>query len=280
MCPNYAIAGERRCQDSQGAGYHEGGMPNSPLPTPLQELGARRFSFYPAIRHVEHNEWQFRRATWSEIVVVNTQSGDEALIPRACVGEVSIIDDPVVIVGLRRELEWRDGAVYPHRRPVIEFPPAMPLDVPLVVNDTGAPVPRPERLAPVVNIRLEPRPARRKTTKIAGIAMLGAIACLIVADVAHEVQTRQRARVTAVDDYSSIVARLGMPATDRTVSSFRLLAYPKRHVTLVLTGRTRYVGTLDASGRVIDSVTLPDGSGSAALLAEASREVLRSLPSF
>jgi hypothetical protein len=256
----------------QGTGYHEGGMPNSPLPTPLQELGARRFSFYPAIRNVEHNEWQFRRTTWSEIVVVNTRSGDEAFIPRACVGEVSIIDHPVVIVGLRRELEWREGAVYPHRRPVIEFP------VPIAVNDTGAPAPHPERLAAVVNIRLEPRPAKRKTTKFAVAAMLGAIGCLIVADLAREVQTRQRARITAVDDYVSIVARLGIPDTDRTVSAFRLLAYPKRHVTLVLAGRTRYIGTLDDSGRALDSITLPDGSSSAALLREASREVLRSLP--
>lgn len=239
-------------------------MPNSPLPTPLQDLGARRFSFYPPIRNVEHNEWQYRRATWSEIVVVNTRSGDEALIPRACVGEVSIIDDPVVIVGLRRELEWREGAVYPHRRPVIE--------IPLAVNDNRAPAPHPERPAPVVNIRLEPRPATRKSTKIAVATMLGAVGCLIAADLALQVQTRQRVRITATDDYASIVAKLGTPSTDRTVSSYRLLSYPGRHVTLVLTGQSRYVGTLDSSGHVVDAVTLPDGSSSARLL--------RSLPSF
>jgi hypothetical protein len=233
-------------------------MPNSPLPTPLQELGARRFSFYPPIRNLDHNEWQYRRATWNEVVVVNTRTGEEALIPRTCLGEVSIIDDPVVIVGLRRELEWREGAVYPHRRPVIEFP--------LAVNDTSVRVPHPERLAPVVNIRLEVRPAARKSRKIAVAVMLGSVGCLIVADLAREVQVRQRVRITASDDYSSIVARLGAPASDRTVAEYRLLSYPKRRLIVVLTGQSRYIGAVDFSRRVVDTVTLPDGTNSGNLL--------------
>jgi len=244
-------------------------MPNSPLPTPLQDLGSRRFSFYPPILNLEQNEWQYRRATWSEVVVVNTQSGEEAIIPRAFLGEVSIIDHPVIIVGLRRELEWREGAVYPHRRPVVEFP--------LAVNgneSSGSDIPRPAHRGPaaVVNIRLEQRPAIRKSTKVAVATMLGAIGCLIAADLAREVQVRQRVRVTAQDDYTSIVGKLGQPAADRTVSNYRFLAYPKRNLTLVLTGQRRYLGALDTSGHVVDSITLPDGTNSA--------ELLRSLPPF
>jgi hypothetical protein len=239
-------------------------MTNPPLPTPLLELGGRRFSFYPPIRNLDHNEWQFRRATWNEVVVVNTQTGEEALIPRACVGEVSIIDHPVVIVGLRRELEWREGAVYPHRRTVIEFP--------LAVNDNIARAPYPGRLAPVVNIRLEARPASRKSRKIAVAVMLGSVGCLIGADLVREVQVHQRVSIAAGDDYSSIAARLGTPASDRTVAGYRLLSYPKRSLTVVLAGQSRYIGTLDFGRRVVDTVTLPDGTNSANLL--------RSLPPF
>ena len=247
-------------------------MPNSPLPTPLQDLGARRFSFYPAIRNLEHNEWQFRRATWSEIVVVNTRSGDEAFIPRACIGEVSIIDHPVVIVGLHRELEWRDGAVYPHRRPVIEFPIAVN---DRAVNDSRpSPAPHPDRLAPVVNIRLEPRPAKRKSTRIAGAVMLGAIGCLVVADLARQIQSRQRVRVTSNDNYASIVAKLGLPAADRAVAPYRVLSYPRRHLSIVLSetapGRGHYLGTVDSTGHVLDSMP--------AQMQDQLRQVLRSLP--
>src|SRR5437588_824975 len=40
-----------------------------PIPPPLEHLGARPFSLYPAILNIEHNEWLFRKATWSEILV-------------------------------------------------------------------------------------------------------------------------------------------------------------------------------------------------------------------
>ena len=255
-------------------GIMKEGMRNSPLPNPLLELGARRFSFYPPIRNLEHNEWQFRRATWTEIVVVNTKSGEEAIIPRASIGEISIIDDPVVIVGLRQELEWREGAVYPHTRRVIEFPLAM------AVND-HRPSPAPERRgpAPVVNIRLEPAPASRKSARIAGTVMLTAIGCLIAADIAREVQTRQRGdtfrrsatRLSYSDDYSSIVSRLGPPAGERTKGEYRILFYPVRHLSLVLKN-SHYIGALDSGRRVAETVTLPGDTSSASLL--------RSLPPF
>ena len=246
--------------------YYGGGMAHSALPNPLLELGPRRFSFYPPIRNIVHNEWQFRRATWSEIVVVNARSGEEAFIPRASVGEISIVDHPVVIVGLRRELEWREGAVYPHRRPVIEFPLA------IAVNDKRPAPAEPRRLAPVVNIRLEPRSASRKSTKMAVAIMLGAIASLVVADVAREIQTRRSAaRLTVRDDYTSVVHKLGPPANEWARGPLQLLSYPQRHATLVLRN-SRYIGAVDSGGRILDSVTLPDHASSAPLL--------RSLPPF
>jgi len=38
-------------------------------PPSLEQLGDRPFSFYPAILGVDHNEWAFRRFTWSELLV-------------------------------------------------------------------------------------------------------------------------------------------------------------------------------------------------------------------
>src|ERR671927_481255 len=103
----------------------------APVPPSIEHLGDRPFSFYPAIIGVDHNEWIFSRATWSEVLVVNRASKQELWIPRRLVGEVSRIDDPVVIVGLNKELEMKGGMVVPHDRRIIEIPRA--------VND----VPRP-----------------------------------------------------------------------------------------------------------------------------------------
>jgi hypothetical protein len=252
-------------------------MQISPLPTPFPLQRGRRFSFYPPIRDIPHNEWIYRRATWSEFVAVNARSGEEACIPRMFLAEVSPIDEPIVIVGLKRELEWKEGAVACHRRPVIELPVA--------VNDTRAAAPAPTgHLAPVVNIRLEPRPVR----KIGVAAMLGAVACLLAVDFAVQIHQRPGAphRVaipaTAGDDYFSIVNKLGPPASDHTVDApggnlvYRTLAWRTRSFSIVLMGPTRhdarYIGALDRRGHPIDFVTLPDGSNTAALL--------RSLPAF
>jgi hypothetical protein len=260
-------------------------MSISPLPTPLQQLGGRRFSFYPPILNVSHNEWIYRRASWAEFVVVNTGSGEEACIPRIFLGEVSLADSvgvPAVIVALKRELEWKAGVISPRLRPVIELP--------MAVNDSR-PAPHPQHLAPVINIRLEPHPEVRTVKKIGVAMMLGAMVCLIVADLARQLQMRQRADVfrisrswlqlTAADDYSSVLRKLGTPASDRTLSgpdgnSWRVLTYPGREFRVVLECRAgaspHYIGALDPGGRVLGAVSLPDGSSAAALL--------RSVPSF
>src|SRR5206468_5529562 len=96
-----------------------------PIPPPLEHLGARPFSFYPAILNIEHNEWLYRKATWSEVLVYNVKTNEEIWIPRRFLGELSRIEDPVVIVGLVKELEYRSGAVWPHQRRVIEMPVAV-----------------------------------------------------------------------------------------------------------------------------------------------------------
>src|SRR5260370_69358 len=80
-----------------------------PVPPPIAQLGARPFSFYPAILNIQHNEWIYQGATWSEVLVRNTRTEDEISVPRRYLGEISLVDEPVMIVGLIKELEYKAG---------------------------------------------------------------------------------------------------------------------------------------------------------------------------
>lgn len=140
-------------------------MASPPILPALGHLAGRPFSFYPAIRGIEQNEWVFRKATWSEMLVVNHKSGEEISIPRRLVGEVSIVDDPVVIVGLLHELEYREGAVWPCQRRVIEMPVAVGESRPAAAEPRSTP-------APVVGIRLEPRRTKRIYKAVGGFLAL------------------------------------------------------------------------------------------------------------
>src|SRR5664280_2540226 len=91
-------------------------MASPPIPPQLDHLITRPFSFYPPIIGIEHNEWLYRKASWSEILVVNCKSGAEIWLSRRYIGEVSRVDDPVLIVGLKSELEYKGGMVVPFQR--------------------------------------------------------------------------------------------------------------------------------------------------------------------
>jgi hypothetical protein len=251
-------------------------MSIAPLPTPLQHLGGRRFSFYPPIRNLQPNEWLYRRATWSECIVMNARSGEEVCIPRMFLGDVSGVDEAVMIVGLNRELEWRAGAIIPQERRVIELPVA--------VNDSPRAVSAGTHLAPVINIRLEPKPEVRAWKWIGVAFVLGAVATTIVANMAWQSQPLQRGdlfrtyrpwlQLSADDNYASTVHRMGTPSAVHITQSedavFQSLVYGARRYSVVLMGRdresARYIGTIDSRGHVLDAVRLANGSNSETLL--------------
>src|SRR5947207_1219516 len=143
-------------------------MASPPIPPSLDHLATCPFSFYPPIVNIEHNEWLFRRATWSEILFVNVKGNAEVWIPRRFIGEVSRISDPVAIVGLNRELEYKAGAVWPYQRRIIQMPVAVGGSAP--PSSTASP----ERTgpAPVVGIRLESND-RRVFKLIGGAVAVG-----------------------------------------------------------------------------------------------------------
>jgi hypothetical protein len=256
-------------------------VPVPHIPSPIEQLGHRPFSFYPAIVNIEHNEWTFRRNGWDEIQVMNTKTQEELWIPRRFLSGVSSIEEPVVIVGLVKELEFREGVVIPHVRRVIEMPRA--------VNDTmrrRAPEPEPGRLAQVVGIRLENEPESRTSRMLFGTVAAGILTCVVAMAVIRTGPAISRARFfsssprvalpfTAADDYLAIVSRIGRPARERPQSApnglqFYLLRYPDRSYTLVLLGEdrdhARYAGAFGRGGRVIHSVVLPDGRDSTTAL--------------
>lgn len=156
--------------------YYNGRMRGPLIPTPLDQLGRRAFSFYPAIVGIEHNEWALRRITWSEVGVVNRKTSQELWIPRRFVGEVSATEEPYVIVGLVKELEHKAGTVLPHIRRVIEMP--------RVVNgasSVAAPLFVPATLAPVISIRPEVGAQSRTGRRVLAWIAAGILACLAAA---------------------------------------------------------------------------------------------------
>jgi hypothetical protein len=143
-------------------------MASPPIVPSLFHLAARPFSFYPAIAGVAHNEWRLRKATWQDWLVVNSRTSEELSIPRRFVDEVSSTDHPVLIVGLLRELQCRNGVALPFERRVIEMPLAAGAE-----NDPRL-QPRSGGPAPVIGIRLEPR-RRNRVFQLVGGALAMAI---------------------------------------------------------------------------------------------------------
>jgi hypothetical protein len=188
------------------------------------------------------------------------------------------VDEPVMIVGLTKELEYKAGSVWPHERRVIEMPRA--------VGETRRPAAQPpEKPAPVVGIRLEEGPERRVSRLIGGALLLVLLCCvlLVVATrrpVSYRTIEQFTLGLTAQDDYYSIVRKLGPPGEDRWKEGagelqYRLLYYPRQSVFLILMGTDRenahYIGALDKNWRVVHAVELPNGANSRAVLRNLRR---------
>ena len=258
-------------------------MPAPPIPPPFEQLGHRAFSFYPAIIGIDHNQWRYVKSTWSEVLVRNVKSNEEIWVPRRFLGELAKIEEPVMIWGLVKELEYKAGAVIPHVRRVIEMPRA--------VNESPRPAEPPveaPRPAPVVGISLDSRTENRIGRLIGAVLLLGITATAVFVGVYRNLHSGESASyravlqsslgLTARDDYFAVVRKLGPPLEDRWRDSagelqYRLLRYPDKYV--ILMGRERnsavYIGALDPNWKVIDSAELPGGAGTYQMLAQLPR---------
>jgi hypothetical protein len=260
-------------------------MSAPPIPPSLEIIGRRPFSFYPPIVNVEHNEWRFARATWSEILVTNTKSAEEIWISRRFLAELSRVDEPVMILGLTKELEYRGGQVLPHVRRVIEMPRA--------VNDTyrTGPAEPPASPAPVVGIRLEGGAESRVGKLILTALVIGLLGCVAVigffrigrdgSHIAYSPVLQSDLNLSGTDEYPDVVRKMGPPSNDHWKSDngamqYRVLRYDDRSIFVVLMGedreKARYIGSLDKDWRPVHSVSMPGGRNTASML--------RSLPRF
>ena len=248
----------------------------------LEQLGSRPFSFYPPILNIEPNEWLFRRGTWSEILVSNSRSGLEVWIPRRFLGEISLIEDPVVIVGLVKELEYKAGAVWPHQRRVIEMPVA--------VGERARPTPPGDAPAPVIGIRPQSITDSRMGKLVGLTILVGVVGSVIAVSLFHEGPLRARMvyntgdqgylELTHGDDYYAVVRKLGRPGADHWQSDtgaiqFRSLWYPERGFFVILMGDTRagarYIGALDAKWNPVHEVPLRTGGSTFSTLRELKK---------
>lgn len=217
--------------------------------------------------------------------MVNARTGEEIWIPRRFLGEISRIEDPVVIVGLLKEVEYREGAVWPYQRRVIEMPMAVggPLRPAASAQRTGP--------APVVGIRLESGSESHIFRIIGGALVLGLVAAYVAVNfyrdsvlrprIAHVAKDRMYLPLTAQDDYDAVVTKLGPPAHDSWQdlaggARYRALWYPSRACTIILMGAdgeaATYVGALDANWNPVHAVRLADG--------RPGEPLLRALPRF
>ena len=260
-------------------------MPNEDLGS-LAELEGRRFSFYPAIRGIEHNEWTLKDSTWSEVQVRNEHSEQEFWIPKRHLGEISSSDSPVLILGLQREMEFKAGGLYPHRQLVTEMP-----STPASRRPTPAQVAEPKQPALSGS---DARLMRLLAIAISVALLVSVIGFLGLAGRLHNPFERWFAPDTStadqryiglgtVDGYFEIVARLGEPESAEWISAeedeiqFQALFYPARRYIIVLMGGSRgemrYLGTLhDPSRHVLDSARFSKGGDTGSMM--------RNLPDF
>ena len=140
------------------------------VPSPLDYVGRRRFTFYPPIKNALPNEWMLGVRSWAEVQVVNPASGRELWVPHQYIGAVSESGE-LLVVGLTTELELRQGLIEPRRKRIIEMPhTTAKAEAP---DESSA---RNAGPATVVGIRLEDR---AESTMSKAIVMLGVSALLI-----------------------------------------------------------------------------------------------------
>jgi len=205
-------------------------------------------------------------------------------VPRRFLGDISRIEEPVMIMGLLKELEYKSGQVWPLERRVIEIPRAVNEGFRSLAHDAQA------SPAPVVGIRLESGPESRIGKLIGIVLLVSILGCFLL--VLFFRSGRDGSRITyapvvqtslglnGTDDYFAVVRKMGSPASDHWKSEtgemqYRILTYPQQGVSVILMGAERdkalYIGALDRNWHPVDSVALPGGGSTASMLKSLQR---------
>ncbi len=205
-------------------------------------------------------------------------------MPRALLGAISGVDEPVMTVRLSKAMEYRDGALRPVVRRVIEMPAA--LETPFMTDI------RPARTGPaqVVGIRTgearDGKAARFLFAGTAGAMLAGALLVglyrgeMIGSRLDYVAIPRAGLGLTNKDGYTAVVQTLGNPAAIRWKRGangvgFVALAYPGKGFSVILMGTrrdsARYIGAIDNNARPLDAVDFPGNGNSYWILRRLGR---------
>jgi hypothetical protein len=236
---------------------------SDPIMPPVDELKGRQFSFYPPILNVERNEWTLQEATWSEMVVVNPKSGLVVAVPRRYFGQISQVEEPVMIVGLTRELEYKTGAIWPTERKVLSMPGKV---VPMRrVRGSAKDEPKSpgvfKSIAGLGDSGTDSRMSRLILTVFGAIAFVGILVWALVeftpaAKPTYIAKDQAYLELNRDDDFHAVVRKLGQPTLDRYKPGegeiyYRAMTYKQRGYVIILMGTehdsVRYIGTLSYS---------------------------------
>lgn len=246
----------------------------------FEELSSRRFSFYPAVRNIEHNEWMLKEQTWSELLAENVASRQQVWIPRNYLDTVSSSDSPVLIVGLKRELEYKAGAVFPYHRAVIKMPDSGILRKPAAAKPAAPP-------HGPTTMEAESRIGRFVGAALGVTLLAGLLAAVVISEgvpnpmdwfrASTETTDQLYLGLSGGDGYHDVVIKLGKPETEQWLSEedaqiqFQILWYTTRSYAVVMMGASRadarHIGAIHVpSRRLLDSVRLSGGGSTAAMI--------------
>ena len=255
-------------------------MAEKPLPPPFDRFPDRPFSFHPAIVGIEHNEWQVREASWSEVLIRNKTTSDELWIPRQYVGEPSRIEDPVIIVGLNRELEYKGGMLVPFKSRVLNMPRGG-----MESGGSDGPGAAPPRLGG----RLAT--ADKRVLGLVGVAIALFVGVYVIVVAGNRIGDIRGQRIilttadqsyqnlTGRDDRFGVVSKLGNPGYDRFKEvggiQYEALSYPSRKYTVLMMGENAksamYIGTVDDAWKPLHSIAMKQGGTTEDLLRAIQR---------
>ncbi len=265
-------------------------MASTPVPPHIDDLGDQLFSFFPPIVNIEHNQWNFLQGNWSEILVRNVKSNTEVWIPRGYLGEFSKVDEPVMILGLKRELEYKSGSIWPFVRRVLPMPAS---------STVSRREPEPKQatksasgIAEAVSmLRSSGSGTESGIGKMIGIALLIGIAITVTGiavlrlrstggTVEYRAVIQAELGFSAQSDYFDVVRKLGPPDKDHWRSDtgerqYRALHYPKSDLIIILMGAdresARYIGAKDGQWRNIHTVEMSGGMKTDSMLRALKR---------
>jgi hypothetical protein len=259
-------------------------MAESPSTADFEEIVGRSFSFYPPILNIDHNEWVLKKAEWSEILVENPAMGLELWVPRTWLGEISKVEEPRLIVGLRREVEYKGGSLVPYHAKVVGMPqahsaPPLPISM----------VPRKPSIAEEIR---GPAGPEGNLAKGLLVALAVALVAIILAvglsrmrsaggTVTFQALEQRNLTFTADSTYFDVLQKLGSPEEDHWrpgggERQVRALTYKKEGIVVLLMGPdqndgARYIGAKDMDWNTVHSVALPGGRTTEATLASIKR---------